>query len=387
VRLAPGEVATVRATLSFAGSNDMAPFLKPGPALQGDGKAQPPETTGVLAGVPLALVRFEREGALYAWTWARDGRFTLRVPVGCYDVSALAPDWHSTATKRFCVEPDADNRIDLGSATPGGRLDARLLERSTGTPLPFRMQIEGGRSGGPLQVPRVVLAGPDGVASLTLPEGTYTLSAGYGVPFLAPAVRRELSVVSGEPHSIVMEQESNKWPAEAGLYCADLHHHSNLVDGRTDPADVAAAQVAAGLDFLFLSDHDTTDNHVAMELEARKFSRPFIPSVEVSAPWGHFNVFPWPSGKAWSLNRADRSPGDIFDEARSNGAMVQVNHPFASSSAYFLSREKGSIIGDYDESFTFVEMNGHDLFDKTDDKTLSQRSESSESQRSESSAS
>ena len=45
-----------------------------------------------------------------------------------------------------------------------------------------------------------------------------------------------------------------------GWYSADLHHHSDVLDGNTEAEYVMRSELAAGLDIAFLSDHDSVVN-------------------------------------------------------------------------------------------------------------------------------
>src|SRR5271155_2547489 len=85
-------------------------------------------------------------------------------------------------------------------------------------------------------------------------------------------------------------------------YSADLHHHADQAEAVTPPADLARSQLAAGLDLLFVSDHDSMANHRALQAIAARRGVPFIPSVELSASWGHFNAYPLTLGAPLSID-------------------------------------------------------------------------------------
>jgi hypothetical protein len=74
-----------------------------------------------------------------------------------------------------------------------------------------------------------------------------------------------------------------------GVY-ADLHLHSNQSDGTDPPAQVVSRAVAAGLNAMALTDHDTTaGNNEAAEAAAGE-GITFIPGVEVSAEFDRVEV-------------------------------------------------------------------------------------------------
>ena len=53
-------------------------------------------------------------------------------------------------------------------------------------------------------------------------------------------------------------------PRARGWYAADLHHHADQAEAVTPAPDLARSQLAAGLDLLFVSDHDSMANHEAL---------------------------------------------------------------------------------------------------------------------------
>ncbi|GLU46775.1 PHP domain-containing protein [Nocardiopsis ansamitocini] len=64
----------------------------------------------------------------------------------------------------------------------------------------------------------------------------------------------------------------------------DLHSHSSVSDGTDSPADVIGYAVAAGLDVLALTDHDTTAGHAsAAAVLPRGFT--LVPGMELSCAY------------------------------------------------------------------------------------------------------
>jgi predicted metal-dependent phosphoesterase TrpH len=62
----------------------------------------------------------------------------------------------------------------------------------------------------------------------------------------------------------------------------DLHAHSNVSDGTQPPADVMVSAVAAGLDVVALTDHDSTDGWAEAAAAAREHGIALVPGMEVS---------------------------------------------------------------------------------------------------------
>jgi hypothetical protein len=152
-------------------------------------------------------------------------------------------------------------------------------------------------------------------------------------------------------------------PRTSDWYSADLHHHADQAEGVTPPADLARSQLAAGLDFLFVSDHDSTANHAPLQRIADRRGVPFIPSLELSASWGHFNAWPLTPGQKLAIDTSTATIDQVFAEARRQGAIViQSNHPFIPY-GYLESLRAGVVPGGFNPAFELVEINSDVPFD------------------------
>jgi hypothetical protein len=146
-------------------------------------------------------------------------------------------------------------------------------------------------------------------------------------------------------------------PRRRGWYSADLHHHADQAEAVTPPQELARSQLAAGLDVLFVSDHDSTANIAALRRIASGRGVPFIPGIELSPSWGHFNAYPLDAHAKLSIDTSTASVGEVFAEARREGAQViQVNHPFIPY-GYFASLAAGVAPGGFAGSFDLIEIN------------------------------
>lgn len=125
----------------------------------------------------------------------------------------------------------------------------------------------------------------------------------------------------------------------------------------TPPADVARSQLAAGLNLLFVSDHDSNANHATLLKIATARGMPFIPGIELSPSWGHFNAYPLTPGAQLAIDTSTASVAEVLQEARREGAtIVQVNHPFIPF-GYFSSLAAGVAPGGFDGDFDLIEIN------------------------------
>ncbi|GAA0337588.1 CehA/McbA family metallohydrolase [Sphingomonas oligophenolica] len=131
--------------------------------------------------------------------------------------------------------------------------------------------------------------------------------------------------------------------AKPGWYRGDLHMHSGDSDGRCKAQSGASvpcpvyrtveAAAARGLDFIALSDHNTTAHFNALRELQGAFDRMLlVPGREITTFWGHSNVF----GPTDFLDF--RMTGPHWDQARKwmeavhrEGGIVSINHAGAPS--------------------------------------------------------
>ncbi|HIQ03664.1 MAG TPA: hypothetical protein EYH40_04510 [Desulfurococcales archaeon] len=321
---------------------------------------------GEIVEKPIVIV--EKDGKPYCWVVGSNGVYEVKLPPGTYTLYAIAKGYGPSSKTTVNVKADTRVSVDFKDVTPPGKVVVKVV-KSGGKPVDAKILIRGG----PeiivyyLRVPTVYTDFENiGVAEFTLAPGTYTLIVSHGGGFISkPVVLKDVTI---KPNSIVRFNVTIDIliePRKLGWYCADLHHHSDILDGRTPPKYLVLAQSAAALDFVFVSDHDSVARHYEIAKWAKLRNMPFIPSVEVSPPWGHFNPYPIPLGKDILYRGTAR---EIFKAAREAGAIViRVNHPYTTS-GYFRSQERNEIPGGYCEDWDVAEINGK--WDRTDNKTL-----------------
>lgn len=117
-------------------------------------------------------------------------------------------------------------------------------------------------------------------------------------------------------------------PKARRLLKGDLHCHSTASDGNRTPANLMDEAARMGLDFLCISDHNAFSQND--EMAAPPDGLTMLPGMELTHYDGHVNFIgarrpvecPFPvNGRDAMLSR--------LGEARKNGALVSVNHPFA----------------------------------------------------------
>ena len=324
------------------------------------------------AAVEMPVVMVERDGFPYAWALADAGRYSIDLPTGAYSVYATGEGCSETPPRRLTIAKGSVIVQDFGGVEPPGRVRFALTDEATGASIDGRIDILQG------QKPVVEYLGkhtfftelsPRGQTEISLAPGTYLFSVGSGAGFGANPVTVSSMVSPGKIQALSVAIHRQFDPARTGWYGADMHHHSDQEDGVTPPADVARSELASGLDVLFLSDHDTTINHRALQAIADARGMPFIASIELSPSWGHFNAYPLRLGAPPRLEMNTATVQDVFKEARRLGAtVIQVNHPYDPGEGYFASLDRGVANGGFDADFDLLEINGAQT-DK-DDKVL-----------------
>ena len=372
--LAPGQVRTFEGWLQIVARGDMAPVVKseihrrklPSGTLAGAVRA----TDGSLVTAPVVVA--EREGVPYAWTLGQNGHYALELPVGRYALYATGEGYSESSRVAVSLHANENVRRDFAGLMPPGRLLVSVSDEHSGEPLDARLDIKTG------QKPVVEYLGkhvfftelqPKGSTQINLAPGRYVLSIGSGAGFSSKARDVPVTVTAGEAHPLAVAIDRLFKPEEDGWYSADLHHHSDQEDGVSPPAEVARSELAAGLDVLFVSDHDSSVNHNVVQAIADERGVPFIPSIELSPSWGHFNAYPIKLGAAMTLEMNKATVQEVFAEAHRMGArLIQVNHPYNPGEGYFASLERGVAFGGFDGDFDFLEINGAEP-DK-DERTL-----------------
>ena len=98
----------------------------------------------------------------------------------------------------------------------------------------------------------------DEVGEITqvIAPGDYVLEISAGAGFTAKPQLVEVLVEPGESKELSSIIAVTAAPQEHGWYSADLHHHSDVLDGFTEAEYVFRSELASGIDISFLSDHD-----------------------------------------------------------------------------------------------------------------------------------
>lgn len=126
---------------------------------------------------------------------------------------------------------------------------------------------------------------------------------------------------------------------ESGWYAGDFHAHTMHSDGYgcrdtsgrprgCSVADVVAAARARGLQFLAITDHNTTSHHAELAgVQAAHDDLLLVRGQEVTTFRGHANVFGTSRIVDFRLGHAGRTARQLVEEVNALGALLSINHP------------------------------------------------------------
>jgi hypothetical protein len=313
-----------------------------------------------------------KNGRTYTWTVGRDGGYEINLPSGNYDIFATAPGYAQSRSRQVTVSKDSRSNMDFNDVRPPGTLKIQVSNHYTGQPLDARISVQSGYK------PLIGYHGKNtffteldtmGETEVSIAPGNYVFEISAGGGFTSTPQTLEIVVNSGETHALKASIPVTSMPQEHGWYSADLHHHSDVLDGFTQASFVLRSELAAGIDIAFLSDHDSVVNNNEMQILSNLRGMFFIAGTELSPSWAHFNAYPLDDGKTMDIDTGQASVQEIFAAARRMGAdIIEVNHPY-SEYGYFHSLElrtpggeetSGVVPGGYDSGFDLVEITPED---------------------------
>ncbi|MGO4341817.1 CehA/McbA family metallohydrolase [Pedococcus sp. 2YAF34] len=120
-------------------------------------------------------------------------------------------------------------------------------------------------------------------------------------------------------------------PAVEGLrwLAGDCHAHTVHSDGSLSIDELAALAAGRGLDFLWVTDHNTTSHHPHLAEAGAHYGIDLLPGQEVTTADGHANAF-------GDIGWVDfRQPGGTWAaDVQARGGLLSVNHPVSGDCAW-----------------------------------------------------
>lgn len=359
--LGPGASRVFEAWLQIENEGSLAPMVQSeigfGGLASGRLSGSVVSTDGESVERPAVVV--SKNGIPIAWTNGAAGAYEIALPVGDYEIYATAAGYGQSDSTRVVVTKGGDYTVDFDDVRPPGKIHIQVAEEQTGRPLDARIRIAEGEK------PLIAYYGKDvnftelaaaGELINTISPGQYVLEISAGGGFTTQLMLVDVVVESGQTRELKVDVPVLARPEDQGWFSADMHHHSDVLDGFTEAEFVLRSQLAAGVDVAFLSDHDSVINNSEMHRLAHLRGVPFIPATELSPSWGHFNSYPVDERKTIEIDTGQVPVQEIFAEARRLGAdVVAVNHPY-SEYGYFANLDKGVALGGFDAGFDLIEI-------------------------------
>ncbi len=312
-----------------------------------------------------------KDGVPYIWTIGQQGGYSLDLPVGDYEIYATGKGYSDSGKVTAKVRSGKTLQQSFADLAAPGRVSVQVSAVDTGAALDAKVQIAKGSK------PLIEFLGsktffteltPVGKAEFTLAPGDYQLKVLSGGNFLSKPLLLDAQVKPGATTQLTAQVDIRTRPTAQGWYAGDLHHHADVLEGSTPPEFLVRSQLAAGLNVTFVSDHDSTRNHKAIQALSAQRGIPFVPSMEVSPSWGHFNPFPLTIGAELKVDPGVDDIHSILKDARRMGAtVVASNHPYIPY-GYLSSLEKKTAPGGFNPTIDLIEINSEVDYQKAVEK-------------------
>ena len=309
--------------------------------------------------------------AWYIWGIGKNGEYKLDLPVGNYQVYAAGKGYSESTKHDVSIKHNGTQMLIFADLMAPGEVKIQVTDAQTTLALDAKIQIEKGNK------PLIEFFGAKtfftdldsvGQAKFTLAPGDYQLKVSAGADFVAKPVFIDASIAPNHTTNLASAIPVSTYPTQQGWYAADLHHHADVLEGSTSAEYLVRSQLAAGLNVTFVSDHDSAKNHGTIKALSDKRGVPFIPSIEISPSWGHFNVFPIDIGAQLSVDPGVDDIHNIIKDARRMGAtVIASNHPYIPY-GYLSSLEKNTAPGGFNPSFDLIEINSEVDYKKAVEK-------------------
>lgn len=297
-----------------------------------------------------------------------NGKFSMRLPQGAYEMHVEAMGY--TPSDKQQVQLSGDTTLAF-SVKDGAHATFRVKD-DKGKSIPAKVQVSGITSTIKTLGGTVFFSDPktnEISFNLAAPENELTFSIMHGADFetLPVVVKKKINPRDTFTEDVVVPAIIT--PAARKWYSADLHEHSDIGDGASPAIELHKAQMAAGLNLLAISDHDSVANNAAVDKLAKKSGKPFVSSLEVSPGWGHWGIL----GMDYTQTpiSPNLTPAEIIQAGHKMGALVVVNHPFTD---YGFIANRDSVRGGKDkgsDDFDLLEIQS--TINLTDAKNIDKR--------------
>ena len=133
---------------------------------------------------------------------------------------------------------------------------------------------------------------------------------------------------------------SRRLPTVDGMtwLAGDFHSHTVHSDGALSVGALAALAASRGLDFLAVTDHNTTSHHAHLSAAGRAHGIRLLPGQEVTRDIGHANAF-------GDIGFVDfrQPPTRWAADVAQRGGILSINHPLAADCAWLSPLDRAPV--------------------------------------------
>lgn len=298
----------------------------------------------------------------------QDGKFSMRLPQGEYEMHVEAAGYTPSDSQQINLTGDQNIQF---SVKDGAKATFKVVDEKD-NPLHAKVVVSGTTSTIKTLGGTVFFSDPasrEVSFDIAAPEGevTFTVMRGSDYETLPVTVTRKITPKEDFVETVTIPTLIN--PNSKNWYCADIHEHSDIGDGASPIRELYKAQLAAGLNFHAVSDHDSVANNANMEALAKESGKPFLSNLEVSPGWGHWGILGVDHTK--EPISPNLTPAEIIKAGHDMGALVIVHHPYTD---YGFFNNRDGVRGGHDkgsEDFDFLELQS--TIDLTDPKNMDKK--------------
>ncbi|MFY4814063.1 CehA/McbA family metallohydrolase [Haloarcula sp. AONF1] len=278
--------------------------------------------------VSQATVTASKDDRAFTYTVGSEtGTYELELPAGEYTLTADASGFAASEPKSVTVSGGEASAADFDSLEGPAPVNVTATIDDEGEVSPADARITVLDGGTAVQTVYTETT-PAGTASFQLPPGNYTLVFNHGTGYIAEPVEKNISVTPGEAVSVTATFTEELDPSERDWVGIDPHAHSSVsFDGKTPIDNFVAIQKSAGVDAVFISDHNAIGGWGSMQSQAEAREIMFVRSEEITTgDLGHFNPYPLHGEE---MIDSDGTLVEFIEESRSrhNATVFQINHP------------------------------------------------------------
>ncbi|MEX0773105.1 MAG: hypothetical protein WD038_08065, partial [Balneolales bacterium] len=188
---------------------------------------------------PILMVH--RDDHPYVWAVGNKGSYEFKLPEGEYSISAMAENYSTSSAFNIQVQAEETLELNFDDLNKPGKVVFDITGEQTGNNIDAKLEVIEGQTYPVQYMGRKTfftnLDFSEEVA-FELAPGEYTFKIGSGEGFISTAIEEKLVIKSGEVITKSISLPYTFTPQQTNWYSADLHHHTDVLDGSTPTKNV-----------------------------------------------------------------------------------------------------------------------------------------------------